>query len=202
MSEKRRFVDENQKWFIDFLPSEVFYSLSSEDQVHYNEYKKYKGLKEKSESLIADLEKQNEMNQKLIDEEKFRINGDSENSGYEMKMGKHYDSITSVDKDFPFSCSVSEVDKSYKPKNTGNISLGNEVEIKQFLSDLYDEDCSKDDKEIMRDEIRGIICQYARYMIYDTNWIQFGLDTHTLKSIKAWCDKMGDNRYEWGGVKQ
>ena len=103
MSEKRRFVDENQKWFIDFLPSEVFYSLSSEDQVHYNEYKKYKGLKEKSESLIADLEKQNEMNQKLIDEEKFRINGDSENSGYEMKMGKHYDSITSVDKDFPFS---------------------------------------------------------------------------------------------------
>lgn len=245
MSKKRVSYDGSKKWFVDFLPSEVLYSLTSDDQVRYRKVDKFREQCSVSNSLISDSEKQIEKLKQKIVKERFKIKGDFEHPGYEMRIKRLLGEITSVEKDFNIWCTINvrnrssvskrlkdgdvrknkldtefgieknqygkkELKNNYlwysrveKPHSNlrGDLYLGKEENIRQFLSELFNEDWSKDDVEDVKTEIKGIVSQYSRNKIYHSNWIEFKSETHNLESMKNWCDKIGDERYEWGGVK-
>lgn len=244
MGKKRRYVGEKLKWFMDFLPDEVFNSLSEEEQVNYREYRRYQRFIGEGNQKIEKYQRQIESLNKKIKKEKEKIKGiDTEHSSWEQKMKIHYYEINHLYKDFTFGVSITRRDRSSKSqkikegrirknvldedygveKNTykgkeitknylwysrvstskykPSIYLGKEENLRLFLGELYDEDWSKDDIDTVKDELRSIISQYTRYKVFHTDWKTFDSETHNLQTIKEWCDKMGDKRYEWGGMK-
>ena len=244
MKKKRKYVGENLKWFMDFLPEEVYNSLSKEDFEHYREYRRYQRFIGESNIRTDKMKKQIKVLQNKVNQEQLKIKGvDSEQSGWEQKMKIHYDHISNLHKEFPFWCSISKRNRTSVSKRTkdgdvrvnkkdnefgvtknkyGNkelkdnylwystvenskhsfgLYLGKEENIRNFLSELYNEDWIKDSIEDVRSEMKIIISQYSRHKIYHSNWEQIELETHNLQSLKEWCDKVGDVRYEWSGSK-
>ena len=243
MKMKKKYIGEGQKRFIDFLPNEVFESLSSEERVNYREYRRYQ--KEVGEGMVRISKHQEKIDKlnKLIQLDNHKIKGDSENSGWEMKVKMYYDKINHIDKNFHLNCSVERRDrtslskkindgdlvrfkkehilkKTYGEKEIGKvyklygrvenstyrqqIYLGDETNIRLELSKLLDEDFSNEPYDILKDELRILMSQYSRYLIFHKKWEGFKGETHNLKSILEWCrwcEVNGVNRYDWGGMK-
>lgn len=112
MTKKKSYIGEGQKRFFDFLPTEVFDSLSDEEKVNYREYRRYQ--KEVGKGLVRISEHQEEIDKlnRLIQIENKKIKGDGENGGWEMKVKKYYDKINHIDKNFHLNCSVERRDRS------------------------------------------------------------------------------------------
>ena len=87
MSKKRKYVGEELKWFMDFLPDEVYKGLSKEDYTNYREYRRYQRFIGEGTQRIEKYQKQIESLNKKINQEKEKIKGvDIEHSGWEQKM--------------------------------------------------------------------------------------------------------------------
>lgn len=109
---KKRYVGEGQKRFFDFLPPVVFNSLTPEEKVNYQGYRNYQRHIGESTIKISEHLKQIEKLNKLIKEEQFKIKGDFENGGWEMKVKTFYDKITHIDKNFQLNCSIERRDRT------------------------------------------------------------------------------------------
>lgn len=109
---KKRYVGEGQKRFFDFLPPVVFNSLTPEEKVNYQGYRNYQRHIGESTIKISEHLKQIEKLNKLIKEEQFKIKGDFENGGWEMKVKMFYDKITHIDKNFQLNCSIERRDRT------------------------------------------------------------------------------------------
>jgi hypothetical protein len=243
MTKKKTYIGEGQKRFFDFLPKEVFDSLSDEEQVNYREYRRYQ--KEVGKGLVRISKHQEEIDKlnRLIQIENKKIKGDGENGGWEMKVQKFYDKINHIDKNFHLNCSVERRDRSsvskkindgelvsfkkdhilkknYGEKEIGKvyklygrvensvfrqpIYLGDETKVRFVLSKLVDEDLTEETYDVFKDELRVLISQYSRYLIFHNKWEGFKGETHNLDSISnwcKWCEENGVNRYEWGGKR-
>jgi hypothetical protein len=243
MNKKKRYIGEGLKWFVDFLPNEVFNSLSKEERVNYQGYRNYQRHIGDSNLKISNYQKQIEKLTNLIKDEQFKIRGDFENGGWELNMKMFYDKINHIDKNFHLNCSVERRDrtsiskkindgelvrfkkdhilkKTYGETEIGKvyklygrvenstyrqqIYLGDETNIRLVLGKLLDEDFSNDPYDILKDELRILMSQYSRYLIFHKKWEGFKGETHNLKSMIEWCkwcEENGVNRYEWGGIK-
>ena len=243
MNKKKRYIGEGLKWFVDFLPNEVFNSLSKEERVNYQGYRNYQRHIGDSNLKISNYQKQIEKLTNLIKDEQFKIRGDFENGGWELNMKMFYDKINHIDKNFHLNCSVERRDrtsiskkindgeivrfkkdhilkKTYGETEIGKvyklygrvenstyrqqIYLGDETNIRLVLGKLLDEDFSNDPYDILKDELRILMSQYSRYLIFHKKWEGFKGETHNLKSMIEWCkwcEENGVNRYEWGGSK-
>ena len=185
---KRKYVGENLKLFMDFLPEEIYRNLNKEDYRNYKEYRRYQRFIGESNIRVDKMEKEITKLQTKINNEKLKIKGvDSEHSGWEQKMVLHYDGISYLHKDLHFWCSTSPRKRTSKSKRTkdGNVRLnkkdteygiqknsykgeelkdnylwysriensnirkdiylGHESDIRNFLSDILNENWSKDD---------------------------------------------------------
>lgn len=109
---KKRYVGEGQKRFFDFLPPVVFNSLTPEEKVNYQGYRNYQRHIGESTIKISEHLKQIEKLNKLIKEEQFKIKGDFENGGWEMKVKMFYDNLTHIDKNFQLNCSIERRDRT------------------------------------------------------------------------------------------
>jgi hypothetical protein len=112
MKKKKRYVGEGLKWFVDFLPKEIFYSFTEEEHKNYQGYRSYQSKIGMSSVKISNYQKEIEKLSNLIKKEQFKIKGDTENSGWEMKMKIHYDKITHIDKNFQLNCSIERRDRT------------------------------------------------------------------------------------------
>jgi hypothetical protein len=112
MKKKKRYIGEGQKWFVDFLPKEVFLSLTEEERVNYQGYRNYQRHIGDSNLKISNYQKEIEKLTNLIKEEQFKIKGDFENEGWEMNVKMFYDKITHIDKNFQLNCSIEIRDRT------------------------------------------------------------------------------------------
>jgi hypothetical protein len=112
MKKKKRYVGEGLKWFVDFLPKEIFYSFNEEEHKNYQGYRNYQSKIGMSSVKISNYQKEIEKLSNLIKKEQFKIKGDTENSGWEMKMKIHYDKITHIDKNLQLNCSIERRDRT------------------------------------------------------------------------------------------
>lgn len=129
MTKKKTYIGEGQRRFFDFLPKEVFESLSDEEKVNYREYRRYQ--KEVGKGLVRISKHQEEIDKlnRLIQIENKKIKGDGENGGWEMKVQKFYDKINHIDKNFHLNCSVERRDRSSVSKKI------NDGELVRFKKD-------------------------------------------------------------------
>lgn len=129
MKKKKTYIGQELKWFVDFLPDDVFNSLSEEERVNYREYRRYQ--KEIGEGLVRMSKHQEKIDKlnKLIQLENHKIKGDSENSGWEMKMKMFYDKVNHIDKNFHLNCSVERRDRTSVSKKI------NDGELVRFKKD-------------------------------------------------------------------
>ena len=83
------------------------------------------------------------------------------------------------------------------PSNRKNIAFGSLDKCRLALSEIYDEDWSKDDKEVVKDEVKVIVRGYVRFFIFERGWSTFITSTHSRDKIIEWCKGLGKEMYEW-----
>ncbi len=108
---KKKYLSEDiykGKYFIDYLPDEVFNQMSEEDRVNYREYRRYSTFIKKSELLIEDYEKQILKLKDKISKERLKIGGVDSTNNWLMKMKDRFDSLSHLNENFVFSCSVTK----------------------------------------------------------------------------------------------
>lgn len=244
---KKRYKSESiykGKYFIDYLPDEVFNKLNKEDRENYREYRRYSTFIKDSKLRIEEYENEIKKLKKKISSERLKIGGVNTTHDWLMKMKDRFDTLGHLNKNFVFTCSVTKrlrKSKSLKLKsgekrkseteigvikneyrgeelkpvelwysqvvNSGKtifktIYLGKEDNLREFLSRVdSDENWYDYDIEDVRYEMKVIISQYVRYVVFHKTWKQFEKDgpKHNLESISNWCYKLGDKRFEWGG---
>ena len=137
MKKKRTYIGEGLKWFVDFLPNDVFSSLNEDERRSYREYRRYQ--MEIGESLvrIKKFQKQLETLQKNISIENIKIKGNSEVDGWEMKMKMFYDKVNHIDKNFSLNCSVERRDRSSTTKKIKDGTLKRYKKDSPILKNTY-----------------------------------------------------------------
>ena len=83
------------------------------------------------------------------------------------------------------------------PSNRKNIAFGGLENCRLALSEIYNEDWSKDDKDIVKDEVKIVVRGYVRYYIFKKGWSKFVRDTHSRDKIVEWSKGLGDDFYNW-----
>jgi hypothetical protein len=131
MKKKKRYIGEGQKWFVDFLPNEVFDSLTEEERVNYQGYRNFQRHIGESVIKISNYQKQIEKLNNLISQERLKIKGDLENGGWELKVKMFYDKINHIDKNFQLNCSIERRDRTSisKKYQDGEIKISRNVTI-------------------------------------------------------------------------
>jgi len=137
MKKKKTYIGEGLKWFVDFLPDDVFNSLNEVDRKNYREYRRYQ--KEIGESLvrIKKFEKQLETLKKNISIEKLKIKGNRDKDGWEKEMKSFYDRVNHIDKNFSLNCSVERRDRSSTTKKIKDGTLKTYKKDNPILKNTY-----------------------------------------------------------------
>lgn len=113
---KKNYVGDGGKFFIDFLPDDIFNSFSEEERLSYREYRRYQrfcgegGLRIKKYQL--EIEK---LNQK-INEERKKIKGIMDEDGWEKKMEFFYNDVSHLDKNLKLNVSIEKRNRTSKSK--------------------------------------------------------------------------------------
>lgn len=113
---KKNYVGDGGKFFIDFLPDDIFNSFSEEERLSYREYRRYQrfcgegGLRIKKYQL--EIEK---LNQK-INEEKKKLKGIMDEDGWEKKMEFFYNDVSHLDKNLKLNVSIEKRNRTSKSK--------------------------------------------------------------------------------------
>jgi hypothetical protein len=93
--------------------------------------------------------------------------------------------------------------KGVGTKPSKNIYLGDEILIRKSLSEIYKEDFSKDDWDIVKKELRGIIEPYVNFNLMNKGWKTFilkeyeGGESHSIHTIKDWCVDVGEDFHNY-----
>lgn len=103
-----------EDFFFDYLPEEVFSSLSKEERVHYREYRRYHRLLYENQERIDFYEREIEKLKSLLKEEKKKLRGNQYKDGWELKMKNHYEHISHLHEKFLLKTSIELRDRSSK----------------------------------------------------------------------------------------
>jgi len=256
LSEK--YVD--KKFFVDYLPTKVYYGLSSQEREDYREYRRYSYFMSRSNKKIQDLESQIEELKSKVQKEKdkhkdvideyYSEDGNKRHRditelGWNSKMKNHYEKLTHIHQKFDFTIwwekrpisnktlkqksgklivpdteiqrdvtkyGGRELELRYRwyckikgvgSKPSKNIYLGDEESIRTTLSDIYQEDFSKVDWDVVKGDLKSLIESYVLYNLMNKGWDtfmipdKFGGVSHSLRTIKEWGVDIGDERYNY-----
>jgi hypothetical protein len=123
---KKEYSGKNLKWFFDYLPDEVFNSLSEVERKHYREYRRYQRLIGNSNKKIEFYDNEIQRIEGLKRIELSKIGKKEEKTGLWGKMESNYFKISHLDRDFQLYVSVERRNRSSKSFNkvnkTGNSS--------------------------------------------------------------------------------
>lgn len=103
---KESYDSQSEEYFFDYLPDEVFNSLSEKERKHYREYRRYHHLLFKSNEKIDSYKREIDRLKNLIKEERFKLKGgtkiedgeEEEYDGWEYQLKYHYDHVSHLDK--------------------------------------------------------------------------------------------------------
>jgi hypothetical protein len=113
---KKRYVGEETKLFINFLPEEIFLSFSDEEKKNYREYRRYQRFIGESNSRIQKYQIEVEKLLSKINFEKVKIKGGGDEDGWEKSVEFFYNQISHLDKDLKLNCSIEKRNRTSKSK--------------------------------------------------------------------------------------
>lgn len=242
-NKNKNYKSEGERFFLEYLHRDIFYSLTEKERRFYREYRRYHRFLFEGNEKISQLEKEIEIRKKKISEIKSQIKGNEEYSGWMDKMKLNFERIQHRFSDLNFTVSVGfrdrkkEIQKNLQDYESGkrrrkkdlriqthyngkkileknlkmyvrvtrtkdlfrNIYVGGEEDVRSFLSDVFQEDWSKDPIEFVRDEMRKVYESYTRYYIFHNDWSKYlnKTSSHNLKVLRNWYEEVGDERYDW-----
>jgi hypothetical protein len=121
MGKRKEYRSKNEKFFIDFLPQEIFDSLKPKEKENYKKYRDNHRYLFQGNKQISDWEKEISQLKEKIRNKKFQINGGIKNErinpidgilegdevvGWKTKMMIGYEGIQHLSKDYQFNISV------------------------------------------------------------------------------------------------
>lgn len=113
------------RFFLEYLPTEVFDSLKPKERVNYKKYRDNHRYLFDGKNQIKQWEEEISKLRKKIKDKKLQINGDGEYSGWKNKMMIGYQGIEKYSKDFQFNISIGfRYRKSKILKNKENYESG------------------------------------------------------------------------------
>lgn len=125
MKRKKDYKSRGEKFFLEYLPQEVFDSLKPKEREDYKKYRDNHRYMFNGKNQIKKWEEEISKLRGKIKEKKIQINGDDENSGWKQKMMIGYQGIQHYSKDFQFNISIGfRYRKSEIYKNEEDYKLG------------------------------------------------------------------------------
>ena len=125
MKRKKDYRSKGEKFFLEYLPTEVFDSLKPKERVNYKKYRDNHRYLFNGKNQIKQWEEEISKLRKKIKDKKLQINGDGEYSGWKDKMMIGYQGVQHYSKDFQFNLSIGfRYRKSKIYKNEEDYKLG------------------------------------------------------------------------------
>jgi hypothetical protein len=98
----KNYKSRDEELFFDYLPDEVFNSLTESERRHYREYRRYHHLVFKGNQKIEKYKKQIQKLNQLIKEERFKLKGGEDKEGetvfgWNSMLKDHYSIISRLD---------------------------------------------------------------------------------------------------------
>jgi|TARA_B110000967_G_scaffold87035_1_gene89633 hypothetical protein len=125
MKRKKDYRSKGEKFFLEYLPTEVFDSLKPKERENYQKYRTHHRYIFEGNQQINKLEKEISKLKDKIKVKKLQINGDDENSGWKQKMMIGYEGVQKLSKDYKFNISIGfRYRKSKILKNEENYESG------------------------------------------------------------------------------
>jgi len=106
MSKKLEYRSKNDRWFLEFLPQEVFDGMNKEERMYYQQYRNHHRFIHDGNEKISKHRKQIKKLQDEIKSIREKINGDEYKDGWNLKMKEGYSNISHLTQSFEFWCSV------------------------------------------------------------------------------------------------
>ena len=125
MKRKKDYKSRGEKFFLEYLPKEVFDSLKSKERENYKKYRDNHRYVFNGKNQIKEWEEEISKLKDKIKGKKSQINGDEENSGWKQKMMIGYQGIQQYSRDYQFNISIGfRYRKSEILKNKEDYELG------------------------------------------------------------------------------
>jgi hypothetical protein len=113
---KKKYVGEGTKFFIDFLPDDIFNSFSEEERLSYREYRRYQRFCGEGGLRIKKYQLEIEKLTQKINEERNKIKGIMDEDGWEKKMEFFYNDVSHLDKNLKLNVSIEKRNRTSKSK--------------------------------------------------------------------------------------
>ena len=113
---KKKYVGEGTKFFIDFLPDDIFNSFSEEEKLSYREYRRYQRFCGEGGLRIKKYQLEIEKLTQKINEERKKIKGIMDEDGWEKKMEFFYNDVSHLDKNLKLNVSIEKRNRTSKSK--------------------------------------------------------------------------------------
>lgn len=116
MKKRKGYKGEGLKFFMNYLPDEIFNSLNDEERYHYREYRRYQKFMGESKERVEKYKQEVEKLNQLIQKENQKVKGTKQESGWKDKMTIHYDKVSHLDKELKLNCSVEKRERTSQSK--------------------------------------------------------------------------------------
>ena len=219
---EKSFQSRERGYFVEYLPNEVFKSLSKDERSWYSKYRN-------RHLNYHKLQKEGEDIQTQIDELKVLLNEKKrEVKKYEREVFKFYDKVKHLDKKIEFllwseeewrNKKQCEKDPTITPKKRvvfrveyklggqtqrKKISCGTRETLPQLLNGYKykNKDYKTVDNEVILHELNiNFIGSYVFYHIYKNGYTHFHNHPHNLKKVVEWFNEYEKEYGKWEGFK-
>jgi hypothetical protein len=113
---RKKYVGEGTKFFINFLPDDIFNSFSEEEKLSYREYRRYQRFCGEGGLRIKKYQLEIEKLTQKINEERKKIKGIMDEDGWEKKMEFFYNDVSHLDKNLKLNVSIEKRNRISKSK--------------------------------------------------------------------------------------
>lgn len=219
---EREYQSKGRKFFIDYLPEEVFRGFNKEEMSSYQKYRRHHHEYHKQLKEVEDLETQLESFKSLIREKKKGV------KEREKELFKHYDKVKHLGEDIDFNSWVEvewrnkkkcDENPNLKPKKRvvimiqyklgtefkkKKISCGSWEEIPEILNQYKNK--NKDYSKVGEDDLRvdlqwGYVDGYTKYHLFKMGYHDFHNTQHNLKGVVEWFNQYDEEHGERKGME-
>lgn len=209
---EKGYQSKERKFFVEYLPDEVFNGFTKEERSVYSKYRNRHLNYHKKNVEIEELQLQIQKLKSLLKNKKNEV------KRYQKELFNYYDKIKHLNKNIDYILWIEEewrnkkecikdstiipqkrvvVMVEYKLKgyrSRKKISCGNRESIIEILNEYNSNkiDYSKLEFEDLRIEIEGFVDGYTKYHIYKNGFQNFHNTPHNLKKVIQWYNQYDD----------
>ena len=202
-----------ERFFLDYLPDEIFINLEKKDRVEYRKLRENYQIIESKSSEILSLQQEIRKNQVLIQKLRNQISLSKSRDTYLDKMNFAKENLADIIT--KYQCSISIGLRTHKKKVKSrsnpkfylrvtafdkrfkNLYIGSSEKIKISLANIYKKSFNNLNNEELKSELKVLYSVYTRNFLWKNTWDNFFGSKHSLKELELWSIEIGSEIYRW-----